>query len=164
MDALAGAWDHRPSPIAPRGGATGVITNESISQTEKREADNDRHLGSRPRGATGSPSCSGSRQQRLGERSVPPCQDGSADETAGPAAASNAGSGFRPGYRRVRHRRTVELSIHPSGFVQFSAAGPTRIISGTQRPFDIPKGLGLESHPITIPVDTGPTFSTQGSP
>lgn len=53
----------------------------------------------------------------------------------------------------------VKLSVHASGFVQFSAAGKTPVRSGrTSDILPIPKGLGLESNPIANPILTGPTF------
>lgn len=51
----------------------------------------------------------------------------------------------------------VKLSIHPSGFAQFSSAGPRRIRSG-MGPFMIPKGVGLHCKNLLDPIDTGPTF------
>lgn len=48
-----------------------------------------------------------------------------------------------------------KLSIHASGFVQFSGNG---IISGRDENGD-PKGLALLSRPLTDPVRSGPTFS-----
>lgn len=55
----------------------------------------------------------------------------------------------------------VKLSLHPSGFVQFSAAGPHRVESGVTRPFLIPKAFGLHSQPFTDPIESGPTFGVQ---
>lgn len=54
--------------------------------------------------------------------------------------------------------RPVKLSLHPSGFVQFSAASKERFESGLTRPFLIPKGFGVHSYPFTDPIETGPTF------
>jgi hypothetical protein len=52
----------------------------------------------------------------------------------------------------------VKLSLHASGFVQFSAAGRQPIRSGSGR-FAVPKGLGMVGNSILDPVDTGPTFA-----
>lgn len=54
----------------------------------------------------------------------------------------------------------VKLMYHAGGFVQFSRAGKGNIRSGRTAPeeFLIPKGLGLQTTPITEPIDTGPTL------
>ncbi|WP_133992275.1 hypothetical protein [Dinghuibacter silviterrae] len=49
-----------------------------------------------------------------------------------------------------------QLSIHASGFVQFSGKG---IISGIDSITGEIKGLGLQSKPLNRPVWSGPTFS-----
>lgn len=53
----------------------------------------------------------------------------------------------------------VKLSHHWDGFVQFSGEQPGRIVSGRDPETGEPKGLGLLSAPIRVPVTTGPTFS-----
>jgi hypothetical protein len=54
----------------------------------------------------------------------------------------------------------VKLMYHAGGFVQFSRAGKGNIRSGRTAPeeFLIPKGLGLDTSPITEPIETGPTL------
>jgi len=51
----------------------------------------------------------------------------------------------------------VKLSLHASGFVQFSAVGRSKVRSGRSR-FLVPKGLGIQSQDILNPIETGPTW------
>lgn len=51
----------------------------------------------------------------------------------------------------------VKLSIHPSGFAQFSSAGSKPIRSGVGR-LMVAKGVGLQCQNLLLPIDTGPTF------
>lgn len=53
---------------------------------------------------------------------------------------------------------SVKLSFHPDGFVQFSSAGATKLISGRDPITKKPKGLGIFSNPLDKPITTGPTF------
>jgi len=50
----------------------------------------------------------------------------------------------------------VKLSIHRSGFVQFSGRG---VISGIDKTTQQPKGLAIRIGPLAKPIATGPTFS-----
>lgn len=52
----------------------------------------------------------------------------------------------------------VKLSIHYDGFVQFSHVNENNIVSGRSKILKFPKGLGLQSQPLSNPVQTGPTF------
>ena len=52
----------------------------------------------------------------------------------------------------------VKLSLHPDRFVQFSGENPGRIISGRDPNTGEPRGLGIMSHPLSTPINTGPTF------
>lgn len=52
------------------------------------------------------------------------------------------------------HRR-VKLSIHRSGFVQFSGKGITSGLDDSGKP----RGLAINSLPLDTPVDSGPTFA-----
>jgi hypothetical protein len=52
----------------------------------------------------------------------------------------------------------VKLSHHWDGFVQFSGQSSQKIISGRDPSTGQPKGLGLLSAPIRVPITTGPTF------
>lgn len=52
----------------------------------------------------------------------------------------------------------VKLSHHWDGFVQFSGESPQKIVSGRDPFTGEPKGLGLLSAPIRVPITTGPTF------
>ncbi len=55
-------------------------------------------------------------------------------------------------------RDIVKFSYHSDGFVQFSSATNSRIISG--RNLDgTPKGLGVASWPLNNPISTGPSMS-----
>ncbi len=49
-----------------------------------------------------------------------------------------------------------QLSIHASGFVQFSGKG---ILSGIDKNTGKPKGLALNSNPLSSPISFGPTCS-----
>lgn len=51
-------------------------------------------------------------------------------------------------------RSRPQLSIHSSGFVQFSGPG---VLSGVDKKTGIPKGLGVYSAPLSTPVQSGPT-------
>lgn len=52
----------------------------------------------------------------------------------------------------------VKFSYHPDGFVQFSSATNSRIISG-RNSNGTPKGLGIISHPLNNPVSTGASMT-----
>src|ERR1022692_984751 len=52
----------------------------------------------------------------------------------------------------------VKLSFHPDGFVQFSGENSEKILSGRDPATGEPKGLGIISNPLSVPVRTGPTF------
>lgn len=51
--------------------------------------------------------------------------------------------------------KNTKLSIHKSGFVQFSGQG---ILSGIDRYTNKPKGMGVQSSPLSRPIKSGPTF------
>lgn len=51
-------------------------------------------------------------------------------------------------------RNRPQLSIHSSGFVQFSGPG---IVSGIDKATGEYKGLGIQAPPLTTPINTGPT-------
>lgn len=51
-----------------------------------------------------------------------------------------------------------QLSIHSSGFIQFSARG---IVSGIDKMNGEVKGMGFKSNPLDQPIWTGPTFGIQ---
>lgn len=51
-------------------------------------------------------------------------------------------------------RNRPQLSIHPSGFVQFSGPG---ITSGIDKETGKHKGLAIQTLPLTTPINTGPT-------
>lgn len=51
--------------------------------------------------------------------------------------------------------KDVKLSIHKSGFVQFSGKG---VISGVDNRTGKAKGLAIKISPLTSPINTGPTF------
>jgi hypothetical protein len=51
--------------------------------------------------------------------------------------------------------KDVKLSIHRSGFVQFSGPG---VVSGIDEATQRPKGLGIKIGPLTKPITSGPTF------
>src|SRR3989344_8478038 len=51
-----------------------------------------------------------------------------------------------------------QLSIHQSGFVQFSGK---KITSGIDSKTGIIKGIGLHSNPLHTPIISGPTFGVQ---
>lgn len=74
---------------------------------------------------------------------------------------------YGPRYSEISEDRWVQeftltnrpqLSIHASGFVQFSGKG---IISGIDKSTGKVKGAGLQSAPLTTPIQSGPTFSVQ---
>lgn len=52
----------------------------------------------------------------------------------------------------------VKFSYHPDGFVQFSSATNSRIVSG-RKPDGTPKGLGVLSWPLNNPISTGPSMT-----
>ena len=54
---------------------------------------------------------------------------------------------------------SVKLMYHAGGFVQFSRGDKAKIRSGRLPPehFLIPKGLGIETNPLTSPIDSGPS-------
>jgi hypothetical protein len=53
----------------------------------------------------------------------------------------------------------VKLSYHPSGFVQFSETGGSRVQSGRSGPEGhfVPKGMAINSNPFTDPILSGPS-------
>jgi len=75
-----------------------------------------------------------------------------------PGVMTGPGKGVAAIEEACRADVPVKLSIHSSGFVQFSSAGTGRVKSGRSADFAVPKGLGLHSAPITSPIDTGPTW------
>ena len=58
---------------------------------------------------------------------------------------------------------TVKLSLHMSGFVQFSRGAKKPIVSGYSEVLQKPKGVGVKS-PVPVEVTTGPLcgFTAQG--
>lgn len=52
----------------------------------------------------------------------------------------------------------VKLSYHSDGFVQFSSERHGSILSGRNRESGEPRGLGLISHPLSEPIQTGPSI------
>jgi len=52
---------------------------------------------------------------------------------------------------------TVKLSMHMTGFVQFSTGGQNRIVSGWNEELKRPKGIGMRSDDPVM-VKTGPLF------
>lgn len=52
----------------------------------------------------------------------------------------------------------VKFSYHEDGFVQFSSATNNKIISGKYTNGK-PKGLGVQSWPLSDPISTGPSFT-----
>lgn len=75
-----------------------------------------------------------------------------------PSVVTGVGKGLATIEEEYRADVPVKLSIHSSGFVQFSSAGAGRVRSGLSPAFAVPKGLGLHSAPITSPIETGPTW------
>ncbi len=53
---------------------------------------------------------------------------------------------------------SVKLSYHNDGFIQFSSAGSTKIISGRDPVTKKAKGLGIMSNPLNDVIKSGPTF------
>lgn len=53
-------------------------------------------------------------------------------------------------------KNKAKLSIHKTGFVQFSG---NNILSGIDQESGEPKGLGIFSQPLFNPIQSGPTFS-----
>lgn len=51
----------------------------------------------------------------------------------------------------------IKLSVHSSGFVQFSAASKTRVSSGRSS-LGVPKGVGVNAHSLLDPIDSGATW------
>ncbi|WP_134642959.1 hypothetical protein [Ammonifex thiophilus] len=52
----------------------------------------------------------------------------------------------------------VKLSLHLDGFVQFSGIKPGKITSGRDLKSGKPRGLGVQSQPLTNPIKSGPAF------
>ena len=57
--------------------------------------------------------------------------------------------------QKFKSNAKIKLSIHQSGFTQFSGSG---VISGINQKTGEIKGLGLQSKPLSTPINTGPTF------
>jgi hypothetical protein len=57
--------------------------------------------------------------------------------------------------QKFKSKSKIKLSIHQSGFTQFSGHG---ITSGINQKTGEVKGLGLKSKPLSTPINTGPTF------
>lgn len=74
-------------------------------------------------------------------------------------ASIGYGSGIHKGdfVQQFSINNRPQLSIHSSGFVQFSGKG---IISGIDAQGKI-KGMGLHSNPLKTPISSGPTFGIQ---
>jgi hypothetical protein len=62
-------------------------------------------------------------------------------------------------YREYRSSHPVKLSIHGSGFVQFSRAGTNGVISGKDPLTRRARGFGYQSPPPTNPPRSGPMFA-----
>jgi hypothetical protein len=52
----------------------------------------------------------------------------------------------------------VKLSYHPDGFAQFSGEVGGKVISGRDEQTGEPKGIGLMTNPLKMPIWSGPTF------
>lgn len=52
----------------------------------------------------------------------------------------------------------VKLSYHVDGFAQFSSENPGKIISGRNPKTGEPRGLGLFTHPLSVPIVSGPSL------
>jgi hypothetical protein len=53
----------------------------------------------------------------------------------------------------------VKLSYHADGFVQFSGENSSRIISGRDSSTGEPRGLGIVTRPLAVPVQSGPSVT-----
>lgn len=62
-------------------------------------------------------------------------------------------------YREYRSSFSVKLSIHGSGFVQFSRAGTSGVISGSDPQTRRARGFGYQGFPPNDPPRSGPMFS-----
>ena len=61
-------------------------------------------------------------------------------------------------WKDFRSSYPVKLSVHGGGFVQFSAAGSTGIVSGTDPVTQRPRGFGYQGRLPHDPARTGPTI------
>jgi hypothetical protein len=61
-------------------------------------------------------------------------------------------------YREYRSSYPVKLSIHGSGFVQFSRAGTTGVIAGKDPQTGRARGFGYQGPPPANPARSGPMF------
>jgi hypothetical protein len=52
----------------------------------------------------------------------------------------------------------VKLSYHSDGFAQFSGEVQGKVISGRDPKTGEPKGIGLMTNPLEMPIRSGPTF------
>lgn len=52
----------------------------------------------------------------------------------------------------------VKLTVHYDGYTQFSHVNENNIVSGRTKILKLPKGLGLQSQPLSNPIQSGPTF------
>jgi hypothetical protein len=91
-----------------------------------------------------------------------PARSGLLSRVRHPSAVVGLGDYWVPAEPDQTYRvsRLVKLAYHASGFVQFSSAEKQPIKSGRLPPsqFLLPKGLGMESNPITEPIESGPTL------
>jgi hypothetical protein len=55
----------------------------------------------------------------------------------------------------------VKLSYHSDGFAQFSGEVEGKVISGRDRKTGEPKGVGLMTNPLDMPIWSGPTFGVE---
>lgn len=87
-----------------------------------------------------------------------PAKSGLLFKAAMPTWAEGSPQGL-PVAPQIKYRVDVpvKMSFHPSGFVQFSSVGPAPIRSGRTK-FHVPRGLGIQSHDILNPIDSGPTW------
>jgi hypothetical protein len=86
-----------------------------------------------------------------------PALPGEIAKVAAPTIINPDHSAWMTPIDRQRVDVPVKMMFHASGFVQFSSFGRDAVRSG-RRKFFVPKGMGIHSHPILSPIETGPTF------
>jgi hypothetical protein len=88
-----------------------------------------------------------------------PARSGTIAKIGAPPVVEPDGGGWSKPITPHRVDVRVKLTYHASGFVQFSSAERGKIRSGraSAREFYVPKGMGIHSHPLADPIETGPS-------
>jgi hypothetical protein len=92
-----------------------------------------------------------------------PLIPGEIHKVGGPTIVNPEHSGWMSPIDAHRVEVPVKMMFHAGSFVQFSSFGKKPIRSG-RRELYVPKGMGIHSHPVLAPVETGPALTIRRDP